>query len=70
MRTGEATHPESLLMDVKAVAAALDICEQKVRRMRATGLLPSVNLGRCVRFRRADVERLAREGDRPKGRRW
>ena len=53
------------LLSREQVAALLAISVRSVRRYTDTGRLPSVHVGRNIRYRRADVEQLiAREGAR------
>jgi excisionase family DNA binding protein len=46
------------LLSVDAAAAELSVNPFTLRRWIARGRLPSVRLGRCVRVKRADLERL------------
>ena len=53
------------LLSREQVAALLAVSVRSVRRYTDTGRLPSVHVGRNIRYRRADVEQLiAREGAR------
>lgn len=46
------------LLTIPEVAAALRISERTVKRMLAAGTLPRVRIGRAVRIRRTDVQKL------------
>lgn len=42
-------------MDINEVAALLGVARRTARRRFEEGALPAVRVGRCLRFRRADV---------------
>lgn len=50
------------LLKASEVAALLSVSTRLVWRLRATGELPAVTIGRSTRFRRSDVERIIAEG--------
>ena len=52
-----------LLLDSAETSRRLSIGDRTLRRLKASGVLPHVRLGaRTVRYREADVDRLARTG--------
>jgi excisionase family DNA binding protein len=61
-----ANTPAPLLIDDKAASALLGIGRSTLWRLLASGQLPRpVRLGRCVRWRRADLETWAAKGCPP-----
>jgi excisionase family DNA binding protein len=50
------------LLTISEVSALLHRSKPSLNRDLAAGRLPCVRLGRSVRFRQADIERLSREG--------
>ena len=46
------------ILTIAEAAALMRISVRTVRRLVATGELSAVRIGRCIRFRRADVERF------------
>ena len=62
MKTGE----EKDLLRVRDVARKLGLSEPHIYTLAATGRLPSIKLGRAVRFRQADVDRFILEHRRRK----
>jgi excisionase family DNA binding protein len=52
------------LLDVSAVADALDVSTKTVRRMIKDGRIPALRVGRSVRIRAADLNRLINSRDR------
>jgi excisionase family DNA binding protein len=52
------------LLDVRAVADVLVVSTKTVRRMIADGRIPTVRVGRSVRIRAADLNRLINSRDR------
>ncbi len=46
------------LLDVAAVADTLGVCPRTVRRMIKDGRIPALRVGRSVRVRAADLNRL------------
>jgi excisionase family DNA binding protein len=50
------------LMKMPEVAALLGLSRSMVWKLTQDGRLPEVRIGRALRFRREDVERIAREG--------
>ena len=57
MKVGE----EKDLLRVREVARKLGLSEPHVYTLATAGSLPSVKLGRAVRFRSADVDRFIRD---------
>ncbi|MFN8927492.1 MAG: helix-turn-helix domain-containing protein [Rhodospirillales bacterium] len=55
-------HVERLL-DVPAVAETLGVCPRTVHRMIQDGRIPSLRVGRSVRIRAADLNRLINSRD-------
>ena len=60
-RAGPALHPSEALLRPEAVARLLACSPKTVYAWAACGLLPSVRLGRLVRFRPAEVWRFVEE---------
>ena len=56
------SHVERLL-DVPAVAETLGVCPRTVRRMIKDGRIPALRVGRSVRIRAADLNRLINSRD-------
>jgi excisionase family DNA binding protein len=54
--------PQQLLYKLDEVRALLRVGRNTVVRLRDAGELPPVYIGRCVRYRATDVERLAGVG--------
>jgi excisionase family DNA binding protein len=53
----------ALLIDDRAAAELLGISRAHLHRLRAAGqFIPAVKIGRCLRFRRADVESFVAAG--------
>jgi excisionase family DNA binding protein len=52
------------LLDVSAVADALDVSTKTVRRMISDGRIPALRVGRSVRIRVADLNRLINSRER------
>jgi excisionase family DNA binding protein len=63
MKVGE----EKDLMRVRDVARKLGLSEPHIYTLATLGRLPSVKLGRAVRFRQVDVDRFIRDHRRGKG---
>ncbi len=55
---------DSALMDVKAAAAHLSVCERTILNLVARGALRPVYILRRRLFRRSDLERIAKHGAR------
>jgi excisionase family DNA binding protein len=53
---------EPMLIAIKTVASRLSISQRKVEKMLANRTLPSVKIGRRRLVRRADLEKLVRNG--------
>jgi excisionase family DNA binding protein len=51
------------LLDVTAVADTLGVCPRTVRRMIKDGRIPALRVGRSVRIRAADLNRLINSRD-------
>ena len=49
---------ERLLLTEKEVAAIRQFSDRTVRKMRLEGAIPSVRIGRCVRYKPDDVEQF------------
>jgi predicted DNA-binding transcriptional regulator AlpA len=49
---------EPLLLSARATAAALGVCEKTLWQLRRDGLLPTVHVGRAIRFDRRDILRF------------
>jgi excisionase family DNA binding protein len=54
--------PVEQLLTADMVAERLRVSVRTVRRWNATGLLPATRIGRSVRLRQDDVNRLIRSG--------
>lgn len=54
-----------ILLRYREAAAALGLCESKVRELAEAGDLPIVRIGRAVRINRAALERWADEHTEP-----
>ena len=64
-RTSPATLSQvERLLDVTAVAETLGVCPRTVRRMIKDGRIPALRVGRSVRIRAADLNRLINSRDR------
>lgn len=62
----EASDMQGHLLDAKEAAAALGLkSERTLYKWAYAGRMPSVKIGRLLRFRRCDVERLISDGHRP-----
>jgi excisionase family DNA binding protein len=59
-RGGSETNADTLLTPAEA-AAVLKIGRSKLYELIARGLIESVKLGRCRRFRRSDLDRFIRD---------
>ena len=60
--TATVTETVDQLVRVDEVARLLAVSSRFVWQLRAADKLPSLKLGRAVRFRRSDVQRLMQEG--------
>ena len=49
------------LLTTQQAAEYFQVCERTVARMAARGELAAVRIGRCLRFRREDLDRFAAE---------
>jgi excisionase family DNA binding protein len=54
----------ALLLTERDVIERLRIGRTTLWRLRRDGKLPSINIGRAVRYRAEDVRRLAQNGDK------
>lgn len=57
-----ASIPAGQLLKVAAAAARLGMGQRTIWRWQKLGVIPSVRLGRSVRFREADIVRIAAKG--------
>jgi excisionase family DNA binding protein len=66
MRSSSPLSPSQVerLLDVDATAEALGVCPRTVRRMIKDGRIPALRVGRSVRIRAADLNRLINSRDR------
>lgn len=52
----------STLINERDAQRRLNVCRSTIYKLRRTGVLPYVRIGASIRYRVADVDRLAREG--------
>lgn len=61
-KVGESATAPGQLLTVKAAAARLGMGQRTIWRWQKLGVIPSVRMGRRVRFRETDIAKIARTG--------
>jgi excisionase family DNA binding protein len=66
MSSTQPQNPGAVLLTIKQAAAQLQISERTIFRLIEKGELNSISIGKSLRIHPEELERIAREGIRPR----